>query len=239
MASTITFLDAVNRVLKRTSVIQGDSGDLSSFVESSKQVDIDVCIQVWNEITQQAYSLEAFSAGIGEGSITLVTATTSATDCIAPREYALATDFEAFTGSNENVRILRNQDETNILHEYPGGFEQMKADQALATITTSRPLRYTINPIRNCIEIDSNPAAEDSGDEYKYLYDRRISLTATSDLFPYSDTALEAFVPAVAQLWKRDRQQSFDGGIFTTSFNRGLKLMTQGQNRTRHGIRRG
>lgn len=238
MASTQTLLDAVNKVLKRVHVIQGDSGALTSFTDSSKQSDIDVAIQVWGEITHEAYSRGAFSSQIEEGSITLVTSTSTATDYVAPREYALATDFEKFTGTSQ-TRILRNQSVPHVLTEYPGGFDQMKADQALATISTSRPLRYVINPIRNAIEIDANPPSSDTGHVYKYLYAKRINLTATSDTFPYSDTVVDSFVPAVAQLWKRDRQQSFDPGIFNASFGRGLDYLTQTQSSDRYGTRRG
>ena len=44
-----TLLDGVNEVLKRVSLIQGDNAILTDLTDSSRQVYIDVAVQVWNE----------------------------------------------------------------------------------------------------------------------------------------------------------------------------------------------
>lgn len=230
-----TFIDGINRVLKRVGVIQGDAGDLTDFTESSKQIDIDVAIQVWNEMLHELYSRNLFKGEAAEGSITLVTGTTTATDYLAPREYALASDFERMSGKKYGTRILYNESNGHKLTEYPGGYDQLKADRPLATDYVGTPRHWVINPIRGGIELDTNPGSGDSGDVYKYLYDKRLALTATGDTFPFSDTVVDALVPSVSQLWKRDRNNQFDGDIFRVSFNRAVEYLTQGQSRKRYG----
>jgi hypothetical protein len=233
-----TFMDGINRLLKRVGVIQGDTGDLSSFTDSAHQVDIDVGIQSFNELIHEYYSRDMFDGEVAEGSITLVTATTSATDALAPREYALATDFERMTGDRDQ-RILRNETNNFVIKEHKGGYAQLKVDQIDPSDFNGQPTSWVINPIRGVLEINTNPQAGESGDVYKYLYDKRIALTATGDLFPFSDTVVDAIMPAAAQLWKRDRRKEFDDGIFNTSFNRGLSYLTQSQTKTRYGVKRG
>ncbi len=229
-----SFLDGVNRVLKRVGVIQGDTGELSDFTESAHQVDIDVAIQAWNELIHEYYGRGLFTGEIDESSITLVTATTSATDHLAPREYALPADFERMSGNKEH-RILRNETTGHFLVEYPGGYPQLKADHITATAFNGQPLRWVINPIRGGLEIDVNPGAGESGDVYKFLYDKRVVLTAIGDSFPFSDTVVDGLVPAVAQLWKRDRRKEFDAELFSVNFNRGVEYLTQSQPKKRWG----
>ncbi len=233
-----TLMDGVNRLLKRVGVIQGDIGDLSSFTDSARQVDIDVAIQSFNEMIHEYYVRDMFDGEVAEGTITLVTATTSATDALAPREYALATDFERMTGDRDQ-RILRNEANNFVVKEHKGGYVQLKADQIDPADFNGQPTSWVINPIRGVLEVNTNPQAGESGDVYKYLYDKRIALTATSDTFPFTDTVFDAIMPATAQLWKRDRRKEFDSAIFNQSFNRGLAYLSQTQTKKRYGVRRG
>lgn len=233
-----SLMDFTNRLLKRVGVIQGDTGDLSSFTDSARQVDIDVALQSINELIHEYYSRGMFDGEVAEGTITLVTATTSATDALAPREYALATDFERMTG-NKDQRILRNEANTFVIKEHRGGYAQLKADQIDPSDFNGQPTSWVINPLRGVMEINTNPQAEESGDVYKYLYDKRIALTATGDTFPFSDTVVDAIMPATAQMWKRERRKEFDSAIFTSSFNRGLSYLSQSQSKTRYGVKRG
>jgi len=52
-----TLLQGVNEVLKKVSVIQGDTGALTTLSDSAKQVFIDPAVQSWNEAVDQLYSI--------------------------------------------------------------------------------------------------------------------------------------------------------------------------------------
>ena len=56
-----TFLNAVNIVLKRVSAIKGDAGELTSFVDTARQIDIDQARLAWNDLIQSFYSQGLFS----------------------------------------------------------------------------------------------------------------------------------------------------------------------------------
>ena len=56
MARSKTLLDGVNDVLKRVSVIKGNSQEFTSLTSTSRQQSIDVAVQVWNETIDHAFS---------------------------------------------------------------------------------------------------------------------------------------------------------------------------------------
>lgn len=225
-----TFETAVSNTLKRVGVIQGDSGALTSFTDSARQTDIDVAIQVWNEMMQELYDQSLIDhGGLATGLITLTTGT-------GGREYSLATDFEKFSGGDVLLRST-NGDNWQIV-EYPGGYVQMVNDQITATEYRGQPTRAVINPTNGKLRLDTDPGNDESGDTYGYLYEKRISLTATGDTFPFSDTVVDALLPAVSLKWKRERHnEDFTEREFNKSFSRASSFLTKRQPSTQYGRR--
>ena len=216
-----TFLQAVNKVLRRVGNIQGDAGELTTFTDSAKQTDIDVCKDVWNELIHEYYSRGLFSKGTDEGQFALATDT---------REYPLEATFEIMAADE-----LTNASSNYILRPYPGGWEQMRKDQPDPTDFTGQPMFWVINSTTGDLRIDTDPTSTQSGDIYKYIFTRRISLSNTTDLFPFSDTVVDSAVGAVKELWRRERIQKFDNSLFKVSFNRGIDYLLQTRPKKRYG----
>src|SRR3990167_3759238 len=185
---------------------------------------VDNIIQIWNEVLHELYVKAAFTGEVKEGTITLSTGT---------REYAIATDFEQFTGDMKDNKAFINSTIPHVMYEYPGGYEQMYADQPDPSVQSGRPNFYAINKANGKIRVDSTPTASENGEAYTYLYDKRLSLSTTTDTFPFSDTVVDAMLPVVTEVFRQDKNARAQTPIYAlTSFGRCLSLMTQNKPRS-------
>lgn len=216
-----TFLQAVNKTLKKVNVIHGDAGELETFVDTARQQNIDIAKDIWNELIHELFTLELFSRGSREGQFVIVTDI---------REYDLESDFEQMASD-----IIRNESESWFLKPYKGGYLQLWNDQIDPSDYQGQPLAWAINPSSSKIRIDRDPTSTENGDIYKYLYVRRLSLQDESDVFPFSDTVVDSLTPATAEMWKRDRSKDFDKGLMGLSFNRAVSYLTQARPKTEYG----
>jgi hypothetical protein len=192
-----TLLQGVNEVLKKVSVIQGDTGAVTSLSDSAKQVWIDLAVQSWNEAIDQLYSIsdKPKPNELAKASITLAT---------GDRDYAL----------NSAVVQLHWPllDETNgrQIHEYPNGYMQMIKDQQFPASYTGVPYLGAIDPTNGELYLNAIPTSEENGLVYQYWYDKDLSLSAATDTFPFTDAVFRALVPVVADLWKLEREHEFN-----------------------------
>lgn len=188
---------------------------------------IDNQIQIWNEVLQELYAKAAFTGEVKEGTITLATGV---------REYAIATDFEQFTGDVSDNKAFINSTVPHVLYEYPGGYEKMYADQPNPAIFTGRPAFYAINKTNGKIRVDSTPTSSENGEIYTYLYDKRISLSSIGDVFPVSDTVVDAMIPVIVEVFRQDKDARARTPIYAlTSFGRALSLASQNKARRKYG----
>jgi len=217
------FLAAVNDVLKRTSIIQGDAGELTTFTSTERQVDVDIAKAVWNDMIQHIYSLDdQFPEGSREGRFTLATNT---------REYDLDTEFEMMA-----IDEIRTETKGHIIIPYKGGFSQMWADQPDPADYTGQPRYYVINPDTGLLRLDTTPTSTENGDIYRYFYIRTLSMSATTDTFPFSDTVVECLTAGVAQLFLAERKKEFNEPIFDLSVNRALRYLRRKKIRRKYGV---
>lgn len=223
-----TLLQAVNSTLKRARIIQGDAGELTSFTDSQRQNDIDLVIQLWNEIIHQMYGDGLFAIGTDEDTITLVDDTNNT----ARTEYSLASDFEEFA-----MNVMTDQTNGRIMTPYPGGYSQMFSDQINPTNFTGIPLHYTINPSTGDLRLSAHPQTGDAGGIYTYVYKKRLSFTAETCIFPFSDTVVDSLVPAVVWLYRRDKQLDFDQREFNKAYNRAVSIISPFPNKKTYGRR--
>jgi hypothetical protein len=196
-----TFLQAMNATLKRVGIIQGDSGNLTDFSDSPRQTDIDVMIQSWNEILNELYKFKEFPQEVASSTITLATGT---------REYALASDFEGFVES-----YLTDETNGDRIFEYPGGFRQMTNDQLQPANYTGQPLYFAVSPVNGKVRLDTVPTSDENGNVYTYYYTKRLSLSATTDTFPFSDTVVELLYLPVCEIWNQKRKETFNAGLYS------------------------
>ena len=237
----LVFLDAVNETLKRVGSIQGDAGELvtgtgtdDEFTDSSRQRDIDLAIQIWQESLHELLSLGLFANEASTATITLVA---------GQREYTMATDkvFERFAGKTERTQVLRGATTGLIVRPYPGGYDQMLVDQPVATDFIGDPNHYAISPVNGDIRLDREPTTDNAGDTYNALIETVQALTSTmaTETFLWTDTVTTALIPVVAETWLRTMKKEFDAAQFTRSLTRAASIASKKQRRTRWGLRLG
>jgi hypothetical protein len=241
----IVFLQLVNAVLKRVGEIAGDSEELATstvtstatglvatdaFVDSRRQHKIDIVIQLANEAAHEVFRMGVFAQETASATLTTVD---------AQREYDLPNDFERMAGRTGKSRCLRGVTTGLILFEYEGGYEQMLADQPIATQYSGDPSRWAISPVQSKIRLDAEPTANTASQSYNYLYHKRISLSSTmaTSTLPFSDSVADSLVPVIVESYERVVKKEFEAGYFTSAINRALEFLTQNERRDRYGRR--
>ena len=213
-----TLLNGINDVMKRLGYIKGNSGELTSIIDSQRQVTIDLTIQAWNEVIVEIYDASdtPLPNELAENTITLVT---------DDRDYVLQTDL---------VQIrwpFTNQINGHQIFEYPGGYSQIYFDQPIPANFTGQPTLGAIRPIDGQLYLNAIPTSEQNGDVYTYQYHKELLLSAAADLMPFGDTVFSQLIMAVAELVKRDKEKSFDGGMYARRTGIAAGLLTQQQQR--------
>lgn len=210
----LSFLDAVNATLKRVLVIQGATGEITSFTVSAIQPDIDLMKQVWNESLRNLYteSLTPLPRGMGEDNITLIE---------GQREYSLPSNLE------EIIYPLLNEEDGNFIKEYPGGFLAMRINQPQPDNFTGRPIWSAVNPSNGLLRMDTSPTAQDAGDIYKIIFKKTLSLDIETDTFPMSDLAIEMTYAHVADVWRRWKNQDFDADQAAKNYAKAIQAITK------------
>ena len=216
-----SLLDCVNEVLTRLKYINGTQSALTTLTDSARQNWIDITIQVVNEGIDTLYD----SSGIpkpqelAEADITLT---------LNEREYTLPTDLVQLRWP------LLNEDDGEFIHEYPGGYEQMRKDQPRPNSGyEGTPVYGVINPINGKLRFDHRPTADDVGTVFKAQYDKDLVLESATDTVPFTDAAFRAMVPAWAQLVQRDLKRDFDGDIFNRQIGQAARFINQQQRRAK------
>lgn len=225
-----TALNVVNAILKRTGVVAGDTTAITSFTDTGHQREIDVALQALNDIIRELYIRASLAGEQAEGTITLVAGS-------AGREYSLPADFIQMAGKTHGTRILVCAAQSRTMVEYPGGYEQMYADQVTPDNYAGAPGFWAINKATGKIRIDTNPTATEVGDVYTFLYDKSTVIAATTDTFPFHDRVVDAIVAAVAEDWRINvNRETRDQFMATAGFRSALKMLTQTQRPTRYGV---
>ena len=228
-----TLLQVTNRTLRRLNIIKGDVGDITVFTDTGLLHEIDVTLQIWNEAIYALYDLGAITGETATGTITLATDT---------REYSLPSDFEQFSGETYLARVMVNATDNRKIWEYQTfeadtPYHQMFLDQPRPADFTGEPHAWVINTTTNKIRFDHTPTSDENGDVWTFLYDKRLSLTATGDTFPFTDTVVDNLMPAVSdtirlELRREARNPLRDQEAFVIAVN----LATQRKRRKKYGL---
>ncbi len=218
-----TLLAAVNAILRRTSNIAGDAGALSSLTDSPRQVLIDISVQVVNEglIDLYATSEMAMPNEQAESTLTLVTST---------RAYTLASDLVQLHWP------MIDKTNNQYLGEYPGGYDAMLL-QDPEQDDTGLPMFAAIRPTDGKFHIDRAPTSIENGRIYTYQYDKSLILSVAASTVPFNDSVFNMMVPVWVQLFKRERQNQFDGELYRKSLGVASALLSQKQARTSYNPR--
>lgn len=217
-----TLLESVNAVLKRTGVITSEGGEFSTLADAALQREIDIAVQVINEGIDELYTATACAKPSGQGESTITLAAT--------REYTLATDI---------VRLRYPFiDKTNhqYIRPHPGGYNQMLLDDP-EQADTGLPQFGAIRPTDGKFWLSRTPESGDVGNVYTYQYDKDLVLETVADEVPFTDAVWRAMTPVWAELWRRERQNEFDGDLFGRQLGRAGSLLSQNIPRTHYNPR--
>lgn len=222
---TKTLLEGVNDLLKRLSLIQGDSGELTTLTSGAFQNAIDVSVQIFNEIVVDAYTMceMPLPSQLKESDITLAT---------GDRDYSLPADFV------EIYWPLHNTTDGYYISEYTGGWLDLVNSQPQPANFTGRPTLAAISPVDNTIYMDRIPTANENGEVYKLRYSRKFTLAEAADTFPFNDAIYEAMIPAAKELYARDKEKDFKSDLFDFHFSRMLRLLNPNQPQRSYGTLR-
>lgn len=230
-----TFVDVVNSSLKRAgqpgglatstrSTATGGDFATETFTDSARQTTIDVMIQVWQEVAHEMFGMGLFPEVAASATVILVA---------GQREYSLPSDFERFAGDRYETRVFRATSGLTLA-EYRGGYDQMLADQPVATDWLGEPLHWAFSPVtRATIRFDYEPTADEAGFTYNALYMKRIGLTSTmaTETLPFNDSVADMVIPVVADEWGRAMKNDRDPEKFRRSL--GIAVGTAAQVRPR------
>lgn len=216
---TKTLLDGVNDVLRRMKFISGDAGALTSLTDSARQPEIDAAVNAWNDVVEDLFSTtnRPFPKDVGLESITLVA---------GQREYSLPSDL---------VQIrwpLKQETDGHYIYEYEGGYEQMRRDQPQPGNFVGRPYRAAINPVTGGLYMEYAPQASENGDVYTLLFDKDISVSSATDVFPFIDVVYRRLVPGVCEIWRYYMRNEYSDATYRKSLSQASRYLTKQQPKT-------
>jgi len=240
----ITFVEAVDKTLKRVGVLQTATTNLAQgtgtaselFVQSQNQHSIDLVTDLWEDAIQTVYSMALAPTVVATATITLVA---------NQREYALPEDFERVAGLSYEERVLRAATKLWVAFEYPGGYLKMLADQGVASDWSGAPLGWAINPASTAtaiqIRLDRDPDDGVASDTYNIAYEQTMEMTTTmaTSLMPFSDTVTNALVGVVSESYESIKKKEFNRTLFEEHLSRALKMVRPVSMNRRWGTRRG
>lgn len=211
-----TLLNGVNEVLKRVGIIQGDTAELTTLTDSSRQRPIDLSIQAWNEAVDELYSLSNLPKPneMVEGTLTLAT---------SDRDYALA------TGLTQLYFPLHDTTNGHYIYEYDKGYLHLVNSQPFPANENGLPNYAVIRPSDGQLYLDRIPTATENGNQYTYYYDTDLVVSAAADTFPFKDVVFRAMVPAVTEIVNRELRKQYDGEIIEGSLGRASRYLIQKQ----------
>lgn len=243
---SITLLQFVNAVLRRTGEIAGDSEELATstvtstatgltateaFTDSRRQHKIDVALALTNEAIDEMWTLGLFAKVGSTATITLVS---------GQREYDLPTDFERMAGWENQHRVLRGATNGLVLTEYKGGYAAMLAEQPFATQYIGQPGAWALSPVNDTIRLDAEPDSTVAGETYNYLYERSTEQTSTmaTEVLPFSTRVANALVPVVSEAYERWFKKEVDAEFMKNALSRALGTANRKPPDDRYGRRR-
>jgi len=245
-SSTIHFIDALNSVLKRNGIIQGATGDITSMTatagssNTSHAREISTGIDVMNEGIHHVFDMGVFPRETSTATIVGVSGT---------REYSPPSDYIRMAGLDHQTRVFRGATNERVLHEYPGGYQQMLVDQLTATNFGGTPTLFAVNSSSGDWRLNTeNDDTNTATSTYRMLYEKSLRYTTTmsttstatggTDNFPFADEIVDAMVPVWAEFHNQAMKKEVDSSKFKIAVARAVRKLRQDQPRPGRGTRR-
>lgn len=228
----MTLLELVNDVLKRVSLTKGEAGEITSLTDSPRQIEIDIILQAVNEVITDLFDMGVYANEANEGKFTLAT---------GKREYNLPSDFEGFmsrpldeTGGHQMWPYPNERGQAHLSSKGPGDYIRMREVQLMPSSYTGEPHYYAINPENGKLRLDYAPTSDISGRVYRYTYRKTLNMSAATDVIPLTTEQVNKLMPAIAQVWNRERKELFDNGTYLNALAGAARRITRTERRRQY-----
>jgi len=188
----MTFIEAVNRMLRLSTLMQWDDDDIVSFSNTQHAGNISLCRQAVQHVLNDLVADEFLWDEDATDNITTVAST---------RTYSLPSDFVQFQTDRPwlyRLTGVAGTDAENFISEYPGGEENLQRAVYQYTSQTGTPQWYYFTADQT---IGFYPIP-DSAEVYRFDYEKNVMVTAESDTLPFdSDQKGYAFVDMATRIF--------------------------------------
>lgn len=188
----MTFLDAVNRLLRIGGIIRGDTDPVVSFSDLQHGATLNLAIIAIQDELNAVMSDISFPVERAASSFTTVTNT---------RTYNLAADFVRFWG---DVAFVYNATQNRELYEYPGGENQLRLEIFNYRTQYSNPQWWYVEEgATKQISLFPVPDSTSASVVWTYDYQKNISVTNSTDVLPFqADNEAQAFCRIASRRFK-------------------------------------
>lgn len=169
----MTFLEAVNRVMRLSGIIRGDTDTVSTFNDTAHNATLNLAIVCIQDELGDLISDKMIPYEMGSGTVTLVAGT---------RTYSLASDFIRFYGNAFFYRSASNFE----IYEYPGGRVALQSEIPNYKTASGSPINWYWEPATTKqVGFYQVPNASDT---LTYDYEKSVMVSASTDTIPLHNT---------------------------------------------------
>lgn len=190
--SGLTFLDAVNRVLRINGFIRGDTDVLTAFTDTNHNATSNIAqIAIQSEILELA-SNALLPYEKADGTITAVT---------NQRTYTLASDFVRLFGDQP---FFLDATQNYQIFQYPGGEDKLRNDVINYKSQYGSPnWFYFEQQTTKAVSFFLIPDSSINGRVFSYAYEKSVTPILSTDLMPFQrDDEVYAFCDAASRRFK-------------------------------------
>ena len=211
----MTFLEAVNRVLRLEGILDGDDEAIETFNDNAFAAATEQAQLAIQDVLIDLMAQEFIPAEDADSTVTLATDT---------RVVALASDFVRFRDSNPFLLEVDGSGNSlgNRLEMYPGGEEALRRHTLDYRENSGPPSWFYFDRDASTKQIGFYPVPDSgvNGKIYRYYYQARQTLEFETDTVPFvADQEAQAFTRICARRFKYlhtsadARQQLYPNGI--------------------------
>ncbi len=191
----MTYLEAINRLLRTVLVLTGDDDNLTTLTSTQHQTTSNLAqIAIQDELTYNA-ALFQLDTERGRGSILCVQGN---------RFYDLPDDFARMYGTDPFLTPSDNVHES--VYEFPGGFDDLRDIHREWETQQGRPRFWYFEENDSQIAQIATfpiPDAVTAGVTYTFEYEKTRLLSLAADILPFqNDMQSQAFVSMASRRWK-------------------------------------
>lgn len=175
----MTFLEAINRILRSSAIIRGDTDTIATFNDVAHNASLNVGIlAVQNELVRLIADKLIPKERNTTGSITLATNT---------RVYDLASGFTRFYGTPHFYNAAQNRQ----IYEYLGGLQRLQTEIYNFAVQYGQPNWWYWEPSDQALKqigLFQVPSSSENGQAWTYDYEASVMVEASSDNLPFHNS---------------------------------------------------